>query len=124
MEIPQLQTDADCCTIGKGDYLSFRKDPLHLCRYFTNPPKNIMAHTASSSIRERIVQVAVKKGGAVLAVLAILLTIAGCATPGGVAPQTSGGNDPATLDVGAALRAADRDAQQPDLDRKTASRET
>ncbi|HVE06573.1 MAG TPA: efflux transporter outer membrane subunit [Paraburkholderia sp.] len=61
-------------------------------------------------------QFPVKQGIAALAVLAISSIIAGCATPGGVAPQTSGGNDPATLDVGAAIRAADVDAHWPDLD--------
>nr|WP_240655552.1 efflux transporter outer membrane subunit [Paraburkholderia phosphatilytica] len=44
------------------------------------------------------------------------MIIAGCASTGGVAPQTDGGTNPATLDAGAAIRAADLDAQWPASD--------
>ncbi|HEY3599222.1 MAG TPA: efflux transporter outer membrane subunit [Paraburkholderia sp.] len=60
-------------------------------------------------------QFPVKKGVAALAVLTIPLIIAGCATPGGVAPQ-AGDLDPSSLDVGAAIRAANADAQWPVAD--------
>ncbi|CAB3763938.1 efflux transporter outer membrane subunit [Paraburkholderia humisilvae] len=50
-----------------------------------------------------------------LAVLAIPLIIAGCASPGNVAPQAHG-TDPMSLDAGAAIRAADIDAKWPDVD--------
>ncbi|CAB4048879.1 efflux transporter outer membrane subunit [Paraburkholderia phenoliruptrix] len=48
-------------------------------------------------------------------VLAILLTIAGCASTGGVAPQATR-TDPASLDAGSAIRAADADARWPAAD--------
>ncbi|MFC6312221.1 efflux transporter outer membrane subunit [Paraburkholderia dipogonis] len=57
----------------------------------------------------------VQKGIAAAAVLTILLTIAGCASTGGVAPQASG-IEPASLDAGNAIRAANADAQWPALD--------
>jgi NodT family efflux transporter outer membrane factor (OMF) lipoprotein len=49
------------------------------------------------------------------AVLTILLTIAGCANTGGIAPQARG-TDPASLDAGNAIRAAEADAQWPAAD--------
>ncbi|MDR6419566.1 NodT family efflux transporter outer membrane factor (OMF) lipoprotein [Paraburkholderia phenoliruptrix] len=49
------------------------------------------------------------------AVLAIPLTIAGCASTGGIAPQTNR-TDPASLDAGSAIRAADADAGWPAAD--------
>ncbi|AXF15011.1 efflux transporter outer membrane subunit [Paraburkholderia caledonica] len=49
------------------------------------------------------------------AVLTILLTIAGCANTGGIAPQASG-TDAASLDAGNAIRAANADAQWPAAD--------
>ncbi|MDH6150820.1 MULTISPECIES: efflux transporter outer membrane subunit [Paraburkholderia] len=55
------------------------------------------------------------KGIAAAAVLTILLTIAGCASTGGVAPQTHTIN-PASLDAGNAIRAANADAQWPAAD--------
>ncbi|WP_179404042.1 efflux transporter outer membrane subunit [Burkholderia guangdongensis] len=55
------------------------------------------------------------RGALALAVLAMSLTMAGCASMGGVAPQAKQ-TDPATLDVGAAVRAADRDAGWPAAD--------
>jgi NodT family efflux transporter outer membrane factor (OMF) lipoprotein len=61
------------------------------------------------------VQSPVQKGIAALAVLAISLTIAGCASTGGLAPQARG-IDPSSLDAGAAVRAANADAQWPAAD--------
>jgi len=52
---------------------------------------------------------------AAAAALTILLTIAGCASTGGIAPQASR-TDPASLDAGNAIRAADADAQWPAAD--------
>ncbi|MDR6410544.1 UNVERIFIED_ORG: NodT family efflux transporter outer membrane factor (OMF) lipoprotein [Burkholderia sp. 1595] len=52
---------------------------------------------------------------AATAVLTILLTIAGCASTGGIAPQASG-IEPAALDAGNAIRAANADAQWPAAD--------
>jgi len=49
------------------------------------------------------------------AVLTILLTIAGCANTGGIAPQASA-TDAASLDAGNAIRAANADAQWPAAD--------
>ena len=60
-------------------------------------------------------QCPVPKGIAAAAVLTILLTIAGCASTGGVAPQTQTIN-PSSLDVGNAIRAANADAQWPATD--------
>ena len=57
----------------------------------------------------------VQKGIAALAVLTISLIIAGCASTGGIAPQARG-IDPTSLDVGAAIRAANADAQWPAAD--------
>ncbi|HZZ12992.1 MAG TPA: efflux transporter outer membrane subunit [Paraburkholderia sp.] len=57
----------------------------------------------------------VPKGVPAAAVLTILLTIAGCASTGGIAPQSSG-IAPASLDVGNAIRAANTDAQWPATD--------
>lgn len=57
----------------------------------------------------------VQKGIAALAVLTISLTIAGCASTRGLAPQARG-TDPITLDAGAAIRAANADAQWPAAD--------
>ncbi|SOE97065.1 efflux transporter, outer membrane factor (OMF) lipoprotein, NodT family [Burkholderia sp. D7] len=48
-------------------------------------------------------------------ILAISLTIAGCAHTGGLAPQASG-IAPSALDAGAAIRAADTEAQWPSVD--------
>jgi NodT family efflux transporter outer membrane factor (OMF) lipoprotein len=61
------------------------------------------------------VQFPVRNGIATLAVLAISLIIAGCASPGNIAPQAHS-NDPMSLDAGAAIRAADIDAQWPAAD--------
>jgi NodT family efflux transporter outer membrane factor (OMF) lipoprotein len=52
---------------------------------------------------------------AAAAALTILLTIAGCASTGGIAQQASR-TDPASLDAGSAIRAADADAQWPAAD--------
>lgn len=57
----------------------------------------------------------VPKRIAATAVLTILLTIAGCASTGGIAPQASG-IEPAALDAGNAIRAANADAQWPAAD--------
>ncbi len=57
----------------------------------------------------------VQKGIAAAAVLTILLTIAGCASTGGIAPQDRG-IEPASLDAGNAIRAANADAQWPATD--------
>ncbi|NIF66947.1 RND transporter, partial [Burkholderia sp. Cy-647] len=57
----------------------------------------------------------VTKGTLALAVLAFSLTMAGCASMGNVAPQATR-VDPATLDAGAAIRAANRDAGWPSAD--------
>ncbi|WP_345811076.1 efflux transporter outer membrane subunit [Paraburkholderia sp. PREW-6R] len=57
----------------------------------------------------------VQKGIATSVVLTILLTIAGCANTGGIAPQTTTA-EPSSLDVGNAIRAADADAQWPAAD--------
>ena len=57
----------------------------------------------------------VQKGIAALVVLTISLTIAGCASTGGIAPQASG-IAPSALDAGAAIRAANADAQWPAAD--------
>jgi len=64
---------------------------------------------------EEIVQSPVSKRIAAAAVLTILLTIAGCASTGGVAPQTQTMN-PSSLDAGNAIRAANADAQWPAAD--------
>ena len=58
----------------------------------------------------------VQKGVAAAAVLTILLTIAGCASTGGVAPQASG-IEPASLDAGNAIRAANGKSTLGDIDR-------
>lgn len=57
----------------------------------------------------------VQKGVAAAAVLTILLTIAGCASTGGIAPQDRG-IEPSSLDAGNAIRAANADAQWPAAD--------
>ncbi|MDR6447245.1 NodT family efflux transporter outer membrane factor (OMF) lipoprotein [Paraburkholderia terricola] len=57
----------------------------------------------------------VPKRIAATAVLTILLTIAGCASTGGIAPQARG-IEPAALDAGNAIRAANADAQWPAAD--------
>ncbi|WP_341314858.1 efflux transporter outer membrane subunit [Paraburkholderia sp. IMGN_8] len=57
----------------------------------------------------------VPKRVAAAAVLTILLTIAGCASTGGIAPQASG-IEPSSLDAGNAIRAANADAQWPAAD--------
>ncbi|SDG59197.1 efflux transporter outer membrane subunit [Paraburkholderia phenazinium] len=57
----------------------------------------------------------VQKGIAFIAVFTISLTIAGCASTGGIAPQARG-VAPSSLDAGAAIRAADLDAQWPAAD--------
>ncbi|WP_025600575.1 efflux transporter outer membrane subunit [Burkholderia sp. WSM2230] len=57
----------------------------------------------------------VPKRIAATAALTILLTIAGCASTGGIAPQATR-TDPASLDAGDAIRAADADAQWPPAD--------
>ncbi|MFM0665873.1 efflux transporter outer membrane subunit [Paraburkholderia sediminicola] len=57
----------------------------------------------------------VQKGIAAAAVLTILLTIAGCASTGGIAPQDRG-IEPSSLDAGNAIRAANADAQWPAAD--------
>ncbi|MEC5405425.1 efflux transporter outer membrane subunit [Paraburkholderia sp. MPAMCS5] len=57
----------------------------------------------------------VPKRIAAVAFLTILLTIAGCASTGGIAPQARG-TDPAALDAGNAIRAANADAQWPAAD--------
>lgn len=54
----------------------------------------------------------VRIGVAAAAVLTISLIIAGCASTGGVAPQTHA-TDPSSLDAGAAIRAAAADAHWP-----------
>jgi NodT family efflux transporter outer membrane factor (OMF) lipoprotein len=64
---------------------------------------------------EEIVQSPVQKGITAAAVLTILLTIAGCASTGGIAPQDPG-IEPASLDAGNAIRAANADAQWPAAD--------
>jgi NodT family efflux transporter outer membrane factor (OMF) lipoprotein len=61
------------------------------------------------------VQSPVPKGIAALAVLTISLTIAGCASTGGITPQASA-SAPSSLDAGAAIRAANADAQWPAAD--------
>ncbi|MBW0450438.1 efflux transporter outer membrane subunit [bacterium M00.F.Ca.ET.228.01.1.1] len=57
----------------------------------------------------------VTKRVAAAAVLTILLTMAGCASTGGIAPQASR-TDAASLDAGNAIRAAAADAQWPAAD--------
>ncbi|WP_144110734.1 efflux transporter outer membrane subunit [Paraburkholderia sp. BCC1886] len=57
----------------------------------------------------------VPKGIAAAAVLTILLTIAGCASTRTIAPQAQA-IEPASLDAGAAIRAANADAQWPTAD--------
>jgi NodT family efflux transporter outer membrane factor (OMF) lipoprotein len=64
---------------------------------------------------EEIVQSPVQKGIAATAVLTILLTIAGCASTGGIAPQDHS-VEPSSLDAGKAIRAANQDAQWPATD--------
>jgi len=54
----------------------------------------------------------VSRSAACAAVLTAILTIAGCASTGKIAPQDSL-NDASTLDVGSAIRAANADAQWP-----------
>jgi NodT family efflux transporter outer membrane factor (OMF) lipoprotein len=61
------------------------------------------------------VQSPVQKGIAALAVLTISLVFAGCASTGGIAPQARG-IGVSSLDAGAAVRAADADAQWPAAD--------
>ncbi|WNC94571.1 efflux transporter outer membrane subunit [Paraburkholderia sp. FT54] len=60
-------------------------------------------------------QIPVQKGIAALAVLTISLVIAGCASTRGIAPQARG-IDASSLDAGAAVRAANADAQWPVAD--------
>ncbi|MEI6002307.1 efflux transporter outer membrane subunit [Paraburkholderia bengalensis] len=60
-------------------------------------------------------QFPVKKGIAAASVFTISLIIAGCASTGHIAPQSTR-TDAATLDVGAAIRAANADAQWPAAD--------
>ena len=57
----------------------------------------------------------VQKGIAAIAVLTISMIIAGCASTGGIAPQARGMN-PSSLDAGAAIRAANAEAQWPAAD--------
>ena len=57
----------------------------------------------------------VQKGIATLVVFAISLIIAGCASTGGIAPQSQG-LDASSLDAGAAIRGANADAQWPAAD--------
>jgi outer membrane protein TolC len=64
---------------------------------------------------EEIVQSPVPTRITAAAVLTILLTIAGCANTGGIAPQASA-TDAASLDAGNAIRAANADAQWPAAD--------
>jgi NodT family efflux transporter outer membrane factor (OMF) lipoprotein len=61
------------------------------------------------------VQSPVQKGIVALTVLTISLIIAGCASTGGIAPQASA-IAPSALDVGAAIRAANNEAQWPATD--------
>jgi NodT family efflux transporter outer membrane factor (OMF) lipoprotein len=61
------------------------------------------------------VQIPVQKGIAALAVLMISLVVAGCASTRGIAPQARG-IEASSLDAGAALRAANADAQWPAAD--------
>jgi NodT family efflux transporter outer membrane factor (OMF) lipoprotein len=61
------------------------------------------------------VQFPVTKGIAALSVITISLIIAGCASTGHIAPQSTG-TEPNSLDVGAAIRAANTDAQWPAAD--------
>jgi NodT family efflux transporter outer membrane factor (OMF) lipoprotein len=61
------------------------------------------------------VQSPVQKGIAALAVLTVSLAIAGCASTGGIAPQARG-ITPSALDAGAAIRAANTEAQWPAAD--------
>jgi len=61
------------------------------------------------------VQSPVPKRISAAAVLTILLTIAGCAGTGGIAPQDHA-IEPSSLDAGNAIRAANRDAQWPAAD--------
>ncbi|MFM0203184.1 efflux transporter outer membrane subunit [Paraburkholderia fungorum] len=60
-------------------------------------------------------QIPVQKGIAALAVVTISLVIAGCASTRGIAPQARG-IDTSSLDAGAAVRAANADAQWPAAD--------
>ncbi|MGF7000717.1 efflux transporter outer membrane subunit [Paraburkholderia sp. GAS32] len=60
-------------------------------------------------------QFPLKKNGAALVILAISLTMAGCASTRGIAPQASG-IALASLDAGAAVRAANIEAQWPVVD--------
>jgi NodT family efflux transporter outer membrane factor (OMF) lipoprotein len=62
-----------------------------------------------------MVQSPVPKGIAAAAVFTILLTIAGCASTGGIAPQART-IDASSLDAGSAIRAANADAQWPATD--------
>jgi NodT family efflux transporter outer membrane factor (OMF) lipoprotein len=64
---------------------------------------------------EEIVQSPVPKRISAAAVLTILLTIAGCASTGGIAPQDHR-IEPSALDAGNAIRAANADAQWPAAD--------
>ncbi len=57
----------------------------------------------------------VRNGIAVFVVLTVSLTIAGCASTGGLAPHAHA-LDPAALDAGAALRSANADARWPSTD--------
>ncbi|KAA1006851.1 efflux transporter outer membrane subunit [Paraburkholderia panacisoli] len=57
----------------------------------------------------------VSKRAVVVPVLALLLTIAGCAGTGGIAPQDHA-TEASSLDAGNAIRAANRDAQWPAAD--------
>jgi NodT family efflux transporter outer membrane factor (OMF) lipoprotein len=64
------------------------------------------------SVRERIVRSPVVKGSVALAFLTFSIIIAGCASTGGITPQSKAA-DPASFDVGNAVRAADTNAQWP-----------
>ncbi|WP_162492376.1 efflux transporter outer membrane subunit [Burkholderia plantarii] len=70
---------------------------------------------SSLSEWEKIVQSRATKGTFALAVLAMLLTMAGCASMGHVEPQASK-VEASALDAGAAIRAANHDAGWPNAD--------
>jgi NodT family efflux transporter outer membrane factor (OMF) lipoprotein len=61
------------------------------------------------------VQFLLKKNGATLVILAISLTMTGCASTGGKTPQANN-IAPSSLDAGAAIRAANAEAQWPAAD--------
>jgi NodT family efflux transporter outer membrane factor (OMF) lipoprotein len=88
---------------------------LQYCVLFDNPLENIIPCSNLSPFMEESVPFTVLSVYSTLVVLAFSLIIAGCASTGGIAPHAQR-MDATTLDAGAAIRAANTDAQWPAAD--------